>query len=273
MSKPFEILFFGDVVGRPGREGVYYYLTHDLIEKPDMLIANVENITHGAGTSEKHMQEMLAHGFHALTGGNHTFDRKESFHFMEDAEHLLRPANMAGRNVPGRGSRVIEVNGTKVGVLNLIGQVFMGNYNSPWEVIDTELPALLNQTPIVFIDIHAEATAEKGALARYAAQMGASAVVGTHTHVQTNDARILYERTGFLTDAGMNGTYESVIGVETASAISRMKDVGWVKMEGAKSRQVQINAVRFSIDPQSGQCLSVNPIALVKMLPETVNVG
>ena len=269
----FEILFFGDLVGKPGREGVYYFLEHHLKRKPDMLIANAENITHGAGTSEKHYQDMIGHGFHALTGGNHTFDRKESFEYMNTAERLVRPANIPGKHIPGRGSRIVDVNGVKVGILNVLGQVYMANYNSPWEVLDAELPQLLNVTPIVFLDIHAEATAEKGALARYASQLGASAVVGTHTHVQTNDARILHDRTGFITDAGMNGTYESVNGMEPLAAQRRMTELGWVKMEVAKSPQIQINAVRFVIEAESGQCLSVEPVFEIIQLPEHISLG
>jgi metallophosphoesterase (TIGR00282 family) len=269
----FDIMFFGDIVGRPGREGVYYFLEHELDDLPDMLMANVENLTHGAGTSEKHYQDMVGHGFHALTGGNHTFDRRDSFGFMNEAERLIRPANIAGSGVPGKGFRIVDVKGQKVGVLNLLGQVYMANYNSPWEVLEDSLPQLLNVTPIVFVDIHAEATAEKGALARYASQLGASVVVGTHTHVQTNDARILHGHTGFLTDAGMNGTYESVIGMDPLAAQHRMTQLGWVKMEVAKNHQIQINAVRFTVDTQTGQCLAVRPIFKILQLPEDISLG
>jgi 2',3'-cyclic-nucleotide 2'-phosphodiesterase len=266
-SSDFEILFFGDLVGKPGREGVFHYLKNVVQHPPDMLIANVENLTHGFGTSEKHYQEMVANGFHALTGGNHSFDRKDSYEFMASAERLVRPANIPGKNLPGKGGKVVEVNGQKVGVLNILGQVYMANYNSPWEALQEELPALLNQTPIVFVDIHAEATAEKACLARLAAEMGASAIVGTHTHVQTNDARILHDRAGFVTDAGMNGAYESIIGMDTSTAQRRMMEQGHVRLEVADSDYVQINAVRFTIDRLSGQCLKVAPVFEVIQLP------
>jgi 2',3'-cyclic-nucleotide 2'-phosphodiesterase len=263
----FDILFFGDVIGKPGREGVYHYLKHHLEYIPDMLIANVENLTHGFGTSEKHYQEMIQHGFHAMTGGNHSFDRKESLQFIGTADRLVRPANIPGKHVPGKGGRIIDVDGQKVGVLNILGQVFMANYNSPWEALERELPPLLNETPIVFVDMHAEATAEKACLARMAAEMGASAVVGTHTHVQTNDARILHDRTGFLTDAGMNGAYESIIGMDAIAAQKRMMEQGHVRLEVAESSTIQINAVCFSIDRFSGQCLHVQPVFQIIQLP------
>jgi len=269
----FDLLFFGDIVGKPGREAVYHFIENRLATKPDMMIANVENCTHGNGFCEKHYQELAARGFHAFTGGNHIYDRKDSLQFMRDsAEMLIRPANISGKKPPGLGARVIQVGNRKVGVLNVLGQAFMANYNSPWDAIDELLPDLLRETPIIFVDIHAEATAEKAAIARYVAEMGASAVVGTHTHVQTNDARLLHDRTGFLTDAGMNGVYESVIGMDSIAAIKRLTEPGHTKMEVAVSHTVQINAVRFRIEVDSGECIGLENVYDVFELPESVKV-
>ena len=218
-----DILFFGDMVGRPGRRALAWYIEQlPSAQRPDLIIANVENASHGFGLSEKNYLELDEVGVDVMTSGNHIWDRKEILEYIERAPKLIRPANFA-KTSPGKGWTVVTVGDTKVAVINVIGQVFMGAYNSPWEILDEVVPQLRDETPVIFLDIHAEATAEKLALARYASTLGVSAVVGTHTHVQTADDRIINHRTGYISDAGFCGSYDSIIGFVPASSIQRLR--------------------------------------------------
>lgn len=258
-----DILFFGDIVGRPGREAVKWYLSQlPPDQKADVVIANVENATHGFGLSEKNYNELLDAGVDIMTGGNHIWDRKEIFEFIYSADKLLRPANFPGQ-APGVGAKVFEINGIKIGVLNLIGQVFMGNYNSPWEQLDALLPQLVYETPIVFIDFHAEASAEKIACARYASQLGASAFTGTHTHVQTADQRIFNDRMGYITDSGFCGIYESIIGMKIEPGIDRLRTMYPNKMDVADGSIVQVNGSRFTVAVKTGICQNITRVNVV----------
>lgn len=254
-KETIEILFFGDLVGKPGRTAVKTYLAQ-LVHKPDVVIINAENVSHGFGLSEKNHHEMLEAGVHIMTSGNHIWDRKEIFDYMYSSEALLRPDNFP-QDMPGTGARVFQMNGFKIGVINLIGQVFMGSYNSPWERLDALVPQMLYETPILFMDFHGEATAEKVAMGRYAAQLGVSTMVGTHTHVQTADERIVNNRMGYITDAGFNGAYESVIGFEPQPAIQRMKSHIPTRLEVASGDTLQINGIRFFVETRTGICKRV----------------
>ncbi len=256
-NENIELLFFGDIVGKPGRQAVQKYLSSlSVEEKPSVIIANGENATHGFGLSESHYNELINIGVHVITGGNHTWDRKEIVDYIDVVDKLLRPDNMPA-TLPGTGCRIFDFGDYKVGVINLIGQVFMGNYNSPWERLEMLVNQVKKETPIVFVDFHAEATAEKIALAHHCASLGVSAMVGTHTHVQTADERILKEQMGFLTDAGFNGAYDSVIGMDVASSMMRLKSMLPARMEIALTNTLQVNAVQFTIEKGSGKCLSV----------------
>ena len=187
-----SILFFGDLVGKPGRQVAELYL-NSLEIKPDVVIANIENATHGFGFSESHYNDLQEIGINVFTGGNHIWDRKEIFDYIGGAHYLVRPHNYPN-HLPGLGSKIFNFSGVKVGVINLMGQVFMPNCNSPWESLDTTVKELLVETPIIFLDFHAEATAEKICMAHHAANIGVKAMTGTHTHVQTADERILNGR-------------------------------------------------------------------------------
>ncbi|MBY0405521.1 MAG: YmdB family metallophosphoesterase [Cyanobacteria bacterium] len=263
-----DILFFGDLVGKPGRQAVKAYLdAQPLSAKPDVIIANGENVSHGFGLSEKNFRELMDCGIQVLTSGNHIWDRKEIFDYIYSTEALLRPDNFPAE-MPGTGARVFQFNGFKIGVINLIGQVFMGNYNSPWERLDALVPQIQYETPIIFLDFHAEATAEKVSMGRYASQLGVSAMVGTHTHVQTGDERILNNRMGYITDAGFNGSYESVIGFEPQAAIQRLKSHIPSRLEVGGMEQLQINAIRFTIEAKTGICRKLERINQVMTLSE-----
>lgn len=268
-KQTIDILFFGDIVGRPGRQAIKWYLEslRDS-EKPDVVIGNVENASHGFGLSEKNYRELLAAGLDIMTSGNHIWDRKEIFDYIYSADRLIRPANFPDQNM-GIGARVFDFPGFKVGVINLIGQVFMGNFNSPWEKIEALLPQLLYETPLVFVDFHGEATAEKVAFARYISTMGVSAFTGTHTHVQTADEKILNHRTGYITDSGFCGAYESVIGMAPESSIERLRTMYPTRLEVADSLLVQVNASRFTIDVKTGICKRVTRVNIVKDLQST----
>ncbi|MBK8189708.1 MAG: YmdB family metallophosphoesterase [Vampirovibrionales bacterium] len=257
-SKTLDILFFGDLVGKPGRVAVRRYLASLAPDcRPDVVIANGENVTHGFGLSEKHYHELLAMGVDIITGGNHSWDRPDILHYVERAERFVRPDNLPAAT-PGVGHRVIEVHGFRIGVINLIGQAFMGNYNSPWERLERVVQTLKAQTPILFLDFHAEATAEKIAMAHYCADLGVSAMAGTHTHVQTADERVLKGVMGFITDAGFNGAHDSVIGMDAESSLMRLKSALPARLQVAMTPTLQVNAARFRVEIASGRCVGVS---------------
>jgi 2',3'-cyclic-nucleotide 2'-phosphodiesterase len=260
-SDTIRILFFGDIVGKPGRTAVKTYLARlreSDTPQPDVVIANGENVSHGFGLLRKHYEELKEAGVDIFTGGNHIWDQKEVFSYI-DYSDLLRPHNFPVGS-PGRGASIFEVRGHSIGVLNLIGQVFMANYNSPWEQLEETIYDMLAVTPVLFLDFHAEATAEKIAMGWQASKLGVSAMVGTHTHVQTADARLLNNRMGYITDAGFNGSYNSVIGMEAEASLQRLKSLIPQRMEVGPEDILQVNAVEFEIDPRSGFCRHVRRI-------------
>lgn len=268
MSTYLEILFFGDLVGKRGRQAVSTYLANhrEPSDHPQVVIANGENATHGFGLSEEHYQSLLSAGVDVITGGNHIWDRKDIVHYMGQAERLLRPHNMPG-SLPGKGVKHFNINGVKFSVINLIGQVYMANYNTPWEGLDAIIRDCKAHSPVIFVDFHAEATAEKIGLGRYCAQLGVSGFTGTHTHVQTADNQLMSatdddnsHKMGYITDAGFNGVKDSVIGMSINSSLLRMKSLVPSRLEVADGSLVQINAVSFTIDTASGSCLEVKRI-------------
>ena len=255
VSDTVEILFFGDLVGKPGRKAVKVYL-ETLDKRPDVVIANVENASHGFGLGERQYIELKEAGIDLFTSGNHIWDRQEIFNYIDRAPDLLRPLNFPG-HTPGSGAKVFDVNGVKIGAVNLIGQVFMGNYNSPWDALESAVPALKEETPVLFLDFHGEATAEKKSFAYHAADLGLSAMVGTHTHVQTADNQIIRGQMGYITDAGFNGAFESVIGMDIDSSLRRGRSNLPTRLEVAEGESLQINAVRFWVNKQTGVCQRV----------------
>ncbi|HEY4412416.1 MAG TPA: TIGR00282 family metallophosphoesterase [Gaiellaceae bacterium] len=217
------MLFLADVFGPPGRLAVEQRLPglRDELDV-DVCIVNGENVADGAGVTRKLADKLLASGADAITLGNHAFRRDGVGSYLDASDRVIRPAN-AGSKLPGRGMTVVEArNGVAVAVINLLGQLFIDAAISPWEMVDALVDEARAQAPVVVVDFHAEATSEKVALSRWL-DGRVTAVIGTHTHVQTNDARILPGGTAAISDAGMTGPHDSVIGVEAELAIQRMR--------------------------------------------------
>ena len=211
------VLFIGDVIGRPGRRALVKHLPV-LKEKlsPDVIIVNAENAAGGIGITDKVSQELLNHA-DVLTSGNHIWDKKEALPLLESEPRLLRPANYPPVN-PGKGTFILDKGKHKVGILNLQGRVFMEPIDCPFRVADREIESMRSTTPIIIVDFHAEATSEKQAMGWYL-DGRVSAMIGTHTHVPTADEKILPRGTAYVTDVGMIGGYESVIGIKKEQAI------------------------------------------------------
>jgi 2',3'-cyclic-nucleotide 2'-phosphodiesterase len=207
----------------------------------DVCIVNGENVADGAGITGKLADRLLAAGADAITLGNHTFRRDGIGAYLATSDRVIRPAN-AGMSLPGRGMTVVEArNGERVAVINLMGQLFLDVAVSPWEMVDGLVEEARAQTPVIIVDFHAEATSEKMAISRWL-DGRVTAVIGTHTHVQTNDARILPAGTAAISDAGMTGPHDSVIGVEAELAIRRMRTRMPVRFQPAEG-DVRIEGV------------------------------
>lgn len=253
-----KVLFFGDLVGRPGR-----YAIKDFLEKNkqdyDFVIANVENASHGFGLTEKNYNELSEYGLNCMTSGNHIWDKKEIFNYIDKADKLVRPFNYP-ENTPGFGSRIFELpNGIKIGVINVLGRVFMAPVESQWSVVKNEIIKLKEITPIIIVDFHAEATAEKICFGRFCADLGVSAFFGTHTHVQTADDQIV-NNMGYITDAGFCGTVDSVIGMDYRTSLNRFTTVIPERYDVADGNVVQINAVEVEIDKTSGHTVAIKRV-------------
>jgi metallophosphoesterase (TIGR00282 family) len=256
---PVKILFVGDIVGKPGRQAVSREL-HRLVDRHtiDIIIANGENAAGGFGLTVDVAKELFNQGIHLLTGGNHIWDKKEQIPLIFADRRILRPANYPP-GASGAGSVVVSTpGGVKVAVLNLEGRVFMKSLECPFLVADREIKRLKLETPIIFVDFHAEATSEKSALGWYLDGQ-ISALVGTHTHVQTADERILPHGTAFLTDAGMTGSFDSVIGMGKEETIHRFLTQLPAKFEVGK-KDIRLNAVVIGVDEVSGKAVSIERI-------------
>jgi 2',3'-cyclic-nucleotide 2'-phosphodiesterase len=251
-----SILFLGDVIGKPGRCVVREYLD-SLENKPDLIIANVENAAHGFGVSESNLAELREAGVSVFSGGNHTFDRKEIFEFIDKELFLLRPANYPEKTA-GRGFCLVSVGNIKVAVLNLMGRVFMEPLRSPFLVANDLVLQLSQQTNIIVVDMHAEATAEKIAMGLYL-DGRVCAVIGTHTHVQTADERILPGGTAYITDAGCCGPTDGVIGMDRQAAFRKMIEQLPTRLEVA-SGPAAACGVMITIDCHSGKAIGIERV-------------
>ena len=255
-----NILFVGDIVGSPGRRALAELLPR-LRQRyhPHVVIANAENSAAGFGLTYPIFTEYQELGVDVLTSGNHIWDRKEILRFIDQEERLLRPINYPDP-CPGHGSTRILAGGIELVVVNLMGRVFMRPIDCPFKAIDKEL-AQLGKDPrkrLVFVDFHAEASSEKVAMGRYLdGRVGA--VVGTHTHVQTADERILAGGTAYLTDTGMTGAYESVIGMEADGAIERFLTGRNVRLNPARGG-LRVCAAMIRLDPDTGLAISIERV-------------
>jgi metallophosphoesterase (TIGR00282 family) len=255
----FRILFVGDVVGRPGRRALRE-LAPGLLEeeRPDFVIVNSENSAGGFGLNRRSAQALFAAGADVLTNGNHTFDKQEAVELAEEDPRIVRPENYPP-GTPGHGWGVFEArSGVKIGVLNLVGRVFMNAYDDPFRTGRRILEEMRKETPVLFVDFHAEATSEKTAFALHVDGL-ASVVIGTHTHVPTADTRILPKGTAFQTDAGMTGGYDGVIGMDRASSLNRFLTALPVRFEPATG-DLRLDAVSVDVDPGSGRAIDARRI-------------
>jgi metallophosphoesterase (TIGR00282 family) len=247
-----NILCIGDIVGKPGRDAIAS-LVPKLIEEHDLelVIANAENSAGGAGIIPKIAQELFSYGCDVLTTGDHIWDKKDVLDYLDQTPALLRPANFPS-DTPGHGFFVTETKkGKKIGVINLLGRVFIRyNTHCPFETLTKVLKEVYRQTRIVVVDFHAEATSEKIAFGHFS-DGKVSAVFGTHTHVQTADEKILPLGTGYLTDVGMTGPFDSVIGQKKENIIERFLTTIPSKFEVATD-EVALSGVVFTIDDKTG---------------------
>jgi len=251
-----KVIIIGDVVGKPGRK----ILTEALKKlrerhEAEFVVANVENAAEGAGLVPKVGDEILAAGVDVMTSGNHIFDKKEVIGYIENQPRLLRPANYAS-DAPGKGLWLGSTDsGTQVAVINVQGRIFMPPTDCPFRAADRLLAEIGNRASVIIVDHHAEATSEKLAMGRYL-DGRVSVVVGTHTHVQTADEQIMSGGTAYITDLGMTGPYDSVIGVQSQLVITRFVRGLPLRYQTA-SENPQLHGVVVEIDERTGKALSI----------------
>lgn len=253
-----RILFIGDIVGNPGRKASRQLIPSIVKEKEiDFCIANGENSAGGSGITYVIAKELYDMGIHAITMGNHTWSKKEILSFIDSDNKIARPCNYPS-GLPGKGSVVISGQKEKIGVVNVLGRVYMDGVDCPFRAVEKEIENLKKVVKVIVVDFHAEASSEKAALAWYL-DGRVSCVLGTHTHVQTADEHILPFGTGFITDVGMTGPYEGIIGVEKEIAIEKFLTGMPVRFQVAKGR-AQFNAVVLDIDEKTGKTKSIERI-------------
>jgi 2',3'-cyclic-nucleotide 2'-phosphodiesterase len=272
-----KLLFLGDIVGRPGRDLIRRHV-RALASRhgADLVIANGENAAGGAGITRENMLEILAAGVDVITTGNHVWDKRETLEFIGNEPRLLRPANYP-EGTPGAGSCVVTArNGVKVGVINVMGRVFLHAIDDPFRGAEREVARVRGDgAQVIFVDIHAETTSEKLALSYYLDGM-VTAVIGTHTHVQTADERILPGGTACLTDVGMTGPHDGVIGIEKATIIARFVTGLPGRFETA-SGDPRMNGVVIEVDETTGRAIGIARLSLseqeLKDITDSVSAG
>lgn len=262
MNDEIRVLFFGDITGRQGRNALKSYLlslksSENVLEdnrSSIFVIANIENASHGFGLTKKNYEDLSASGVDCFTSGNHIWDKKDIYEYINESEKLVRPINYP-IGTPGKGSQIFEVNGLKLAVINVLGRVFMPPMDSPWQIVVEEINRLKNiGVDTIFIDFHAEATAEKICFSKFLAKEFNTeefalikGFFGTHTHVQTADETIL-NGMAYITDAGFCGSVDSVIGMEYSTSLKRLSTSLPERYEIAESGLAQLNGVEVLID-------------------------
>lgn len=260
-SDTVKIIFFGDIAGKPGRFALRDFLSeNENLKNYDFVIANVENASHGFGLTEKNYNDFIEYGVDAMTCGNHIWDKKDIYNYIDNADRLLRPINYP-EGTKGVGSRVFEGDGFKIGVICVLGRVFMNLVDSPWKIVTEEVERIKKITPIIVIDFHAEATAEKVCFGKYCSELGVSAFWGTHTHVQTADESII-NGMAYITDAGFCGASDGVIGMDYETSLLRFTTAIPERYEVAEGKTVQINAVEVEVDKLTGRASNIKRIFL-----------
>lgn len=258
MAQALKVLFIGDIVGNPGMNAVRMFLK-SFIEKhqADFVVVNGENICNGKGVTEKEAKELFELGAHVITTGNHIWENWLSRPLLASNPHVLRPYNYPPGN-PGKGFAIVELPGLpKIGVLQLQGRTFMQSIDCPFRGSDHAIAKISEQTPIILVDFHADATAEKISMGWHL-DGRVSAVLGTHTHVQTADAAILPRGTAYITDVGMTGPYDSVLGMSKEVAIKRLLLQTAHKYEMAEN-DAKLSGVVLTIDRQTGKAEVIEP--------------
>jgi metallophosphoesterase (TIGR00282 family) len=250
-----HILVIGDVIGKPGRQAVRKVLPglrqrYDL----DLVIANAENAAGGRGLTVGTAKELLDAGVDVLTSGNHIWDQKEIIPYLDGDLPIIRPLNYPP-GVPGRGC----LSRDHIAVVNTIGRTFMGDYDCPFRAMDSLIPRLKNTCSVIIVDFHAEATSEKVAMGRYL-DGRVSAVVGTHTHVGTTDARVFERGTAYISDIGMTGPAESVIGDDIQNVLERFLTALPHRLNVASGTKITFNSVLINVDEKSGQAYSIERV-------------
>lgn len=252
-----KILCIGDIVGRCGRDAVFSYLDKNR-QNYDLVIANAENAAHGKGLSKPVYEELISAGIDGITLGNHTWGCPDIVNVLKYNDNVIRPANF-DKSCPGMGSMILKTqSGVDVGVINLIGRVYMQPADSPFTMVDEIIENIKRKTDIIVVDFHAEATSEKIAMGYYL-DGKVSCVFGTHTHVQTADEKILKNGTGYITDLGMCGPIHSVLGINKNAVVGKFLDNMPVKFEVANG-EAMFSACVFEIDNETGKTISIERV-------------
>ena len=256
-----RVLFIGDVVGSLGRQTVTEYLPKlKKAFRPQVTILNGENAAAGRGITEKIYKKFLQDGVDVVTLGNHTWDNRDIFEFIDGAKKMIRPANFPSA-APGKGLVFVKVNAIELAVINLQARSFMTPIDDPLVAAEELVTEARQRTPFIFIDFHGETTSEKQALAWHLDGY-VSAVVGTHTHVQTNDARILPQGTAYLTDVGMTGPYDGILGMKREPIIEKFLTALPQRFEVIDQGRSILSACLIEIDEQTGKAKSIQPIQI-----------
>ena len=263
-----NVLFIGDIVGKPGR-----ICLRDMLPKIrsnyeiDFVIANGENAAGGVGITRKVFDELLSYGVDSVTSGNHIWDKKDVFEFIDSQPTLLRPLNYPAKTSPGKGFGVYKTPKGPLGIINVSGTVFMPDLDSPYALVDACVAEMRKQTACIIVDFHAETTSEKISMGWYL-DGRVSAVLGTHTHVQTADERLLPEGTAYITDVGMTGAYNSVLGVKKDIVIKKFLTKLPTRFEVENKPPYQFNGVVVRLDTNGGIARSIERINDLHMTEE-----
>jgi len=258
-----KILFIGDIVGKPGRILTCEGVTH-LVDRLglDLVVVNVENAAGGRGITREIGEIIRDHGVDVMTSGNHIWDKREALDYIQLEPRLLRPANYPA-SVPGSGHVIVKTkDGDAVAVINVMGRVFMAPLDNPFRVVQEEIAAVRKEARIILVDFHAEATSEKIAMGWHL-DGRVSAVVGTHTHVQSADARVLPGGTAYITDVGMTGPHDSVIGVDKRAVLNRFLTAMPGRFETATG-DPRLHAVVVTVDAATGLATGIERLSLTK---------